>query len=475
MSNKRAQPGGRIELATGARMAENPSVRRYPTLAACLVALGLLSRGHAAESPGSAASEPAPEPAPELTLAVLIVNDPDLPVVSMEDARAIFAEARRTMRNKLGYDAVAFDIRDTISSRELIERYSPKDDACLARLTPLRVRPGVRRAADMPRDKVLAFLKRWDLSALRAFFPSGQRKALDSHEVIASRLLEEMDRKIAAIGDIKLPSGASLLAPEALEQRSYVRWLCALRNQSDYDFILTNAFVLYDLGSEPFPHSVFQKNKVGGASLFSPGREPLRGQAVFASTFSMVTDLPFFQEPGLETLRPKERFEVIGSFIVAHELGHALFKLPDFYDHPAECLMTTQFETDYVTGYWHLQAQPGRCGKCEPWVQARREVFLADLDEAKGDFAGAAAHLQRAIKMTPKHIDGSYPRYIAGLSAEVAELLLRAGKKAEAQKWAAATLRVMPDSQRALEVQRQLATPAPPVNATPAGVQSARE
>lgn len=449
-------------------MTDTAAVRRRASRLLVL-ALACLASGPVGPAAAQTAAQTAAADAPpELTLAVLIVNDPDLPPVSPDDARAIFTEARRTMKNKLGYDAVAFDVRATMASPEFIASNTPKDDACLAKFAPLRVQPGVRQATSLPRESVVAFLQRWKLPALRAFFPDGAQRGLESYETIATRLLEEMDRKIAAIAAIKLPTGKSLLDPASLEQRSYVRWLCALRNQTEYDFVLTNAFILYDLGTEPYPHSIFQKNKVGGASLFSPAREPMRGQAVFASTFSMVTDLPFFQEPGLETLRPKERFEVIGSFIVAHELGHALFKLPDFYDHPAQCLMTTQYETDYVSGYWNLQAYPGRCPKCEPWVTARREVFLADLDEAKREPLSAAKHLEQAIKLTPKHIDGSYPRYIAGLSAEVAELYLAAGKLIEAKRWTQATLRVMPDSARALAVQRRLGeleSPKPPEQA----------
>jgi tetratricopeptide (TPR) repeat protein len=235
-----------------------------------------------------------------------------------------------------------------------------------------------------------------------------------------------------------------------------VRWICAVREQDRADLILTNAFILYDLASEPYPHSIFAKNKVGGASLASPHRRAIRGRAVIASTFSMVTDLPFFREEGAETLTPEERLRVIGTFIVAHELGHAVFKLPDFYDHPRECLMTTKYETGYVSGWRDVLAHPGGCTGCQPYIEARRQVFLGQLARAKGDHNEAIRLFKEAIRTTPKHIDGSYLRYIAGLSIEVAEIYRDMSNVEQAKRWLKSAQRVVPDLPEALALESQL-------------------
>jgi hypothetical protein len=437
-------------------------------------------------APPPSAATPAPSPPPvldaaALTLDVLIANDPDFPAVGDAEAKAILDEAVNTVSDKLGYKGLSFRVVGSTSVKQFLDENA--DDACLASFEPVRVRPGTRTAKSLGAKAVMSFLQRWKVDELKAFFPANDRRALTTYDAIAQKLLDEFDRKIGLIAGFKLPSGASLLAPEKADERSYVRWVCAMRTQGQADLVLTNAFILYDLGSEPYPHSIFQKCKVGGASLLSPKRRAMRGRAMVGSTFSMMTDLPFFKEDGIEDLRPQERFEVIGAFIVAHELGHALFKLPDFYDHPKECLMTTKYETGYVSGYWYLKAYPGTCNACAPWVTAKRHVFVADRTRSSS-VDDAINELKQAIRDTPKHIDGSYRRYIADLSYEVAELYAQKDQT-EARRWVAAVLKVIPDHADALALRERLALrtatppspsppPPPPASPPPAGRETAR-
>jgi hypothetical protein len=414
-------------------------------------------------------AEPPPDPAaPEaghLALDVIIVNDPELPPVGDKEARAILDEAHATVSQKLGFGGLTFTVKATKSLGEFLNQHAPVGNACLANFEATRVRPGKRRAQDVSAKTVLPFLQRWKVDELRAFFTREDAKELTSYDAIATKLLLEFDRKIDLIKSMNLKEGRSLLADDVIDQRSYVRWVCAMREQDEADLVLTNAFILYDLASEPYPHSVFQKCKVGGASLLSPKRRAMRGRAMVGSTFSMTTSLPFFQEEGIEDLRDKERYEVIGSFIVAHELGHALFKLPDFYDHPKECLMTTKFETGYVSGYWYLKAYPGACSSCVPWVEAKRQVFIADEARQGKELDKAIAALGLAIKKTPKHVDGSYKRYIADLSYEIAELHAQKGASAEAGRWVQAVLKVAPDHSAAALLRDQLAKESKPAAA----------
>ncbi len=418
----------------------------------------------AAAATPAKAQAPAPTPAiapleaASLTLDVILVNDPDFPEVDEKQANAILTEARAVVADKLGFAGLNFHIKGSRSLASFLDTYAPKGDSCLAGFEDVRVRPGGRHAREVSPKAVQHFLHRWKLDELQAFFPKNEQKALTSYEVVAQKLLDEFDRKVDLIAGFKLKSGQSLLAPDKVDQRSYVRWVCAMRKQNEADLVLTNAFILYDLASEPYPHSIFQKCKVGGASLLSPQRHAIRGRAMVASTFSMMTDIPFFREDGIENLLPNERFEVIGAFIVAHELGHALFKLPDFYDHPKECLMTTKYETGYVDGYWYLKAYPGGCSACAPWVEAKRHVFRADLARAAGAWQTVIDELKSAIKLTPKHVDGSYRRYLAELSFEVAEAYANLGKDKEASRWLGSVLKIVPDHSEAVALKQKLQT-----------------
>lgn len=458
-------------------LASSPSLAQSaPPASATASALPAALAPAAAEAPPTippSSSPPPAAPPPDaasppldsssLELDVLIANDPDFPPVGEAEATSILDEAVSTVSDKLGYKGLSFRVVGRTSVKQFLDDNA--DDACLASFESVRVRPGTRTAKSLGPKAVMTFLQRWKVDELKAFFPASDRKALTTYDAIAQKLLDEFDRKIGIIAGFTLPSGASLLAPEKADERSYVRWVCAMRAQAQADLVLTNAFILYDLGSEPYPHSIFQKCKVGGASLLSPKRRAMRGRAMVSSTFSMMTDLPFFKEDGVEDLRPQERLEVIGAFIVAHELGHALFKLPDFYDHPKECLMTTKYETGYVSGYWYLKAYPGTCAACAPWVTAKRHVFVADRTRAT-DVDGAIAELKQAIHDTPKHIDGSYRRYIADLSYEVAELYAQKDP-AEARRWVAAVLRIVPDHADALALRDLLNAKSGAVAAPP--------
>ncbi|MBI5510361.1 MAG: tetratricopeptide repeat protein [Deltaproteobacteria bacterium] len=397
-----------------------------------------------------------PEALGRLTLDVWLVNDPDFPPVTPSMATAILAQARATLSDKLGFGTLELNVKGGESVQSFIGRHAGADKACLEELEPLRVRPSGRRAVDVDPKLVRRFLSRWSVESLAAFFPEAERRDLTSYDAIASTLLAEFDRKVATIADFKLANGQSLLAADKLDLRSYVNWICALRNQDDADLVLTNELILYDLASEPYPHSIFAKCKVGGASLLSPRRRAIYRRAVFASTFSMVTDLPFFQEDGVLTLAADDKLKVIGTFIVAHELGHAVFKLPDFYDHPPQCLMTTKYETGYVSGYRDLLQHPGPCPACQPWVDAKRFVFQAEEARRDGKWDAAIDYLRLAIKRTPKQIDGNYVRYIADLSVQVAQGYAALGKIKDALAWLKAALRIVPDHEEAVEVQRSI-------------------
>jgi tetratricopeptide (TPR) repeat protein len=412
-----------------------------------------------ATTPASRFMSAPPEPkksGPRLVLDVLLVNDPDFPAVTAQSADTILRAARDTLADKLSFPNVEFRIIGESTVADFIRRNVPEKDVCSLHFEPLRVRFGKRAARDVDPKLVDEFLSRWSVESLAAFFPEKDRAGLTSYEAIRTKLLEEFDRKVAMIAGFQDENGDSLLAPDKLEQRSYVSWICAIRNQNEADFILTNEFILYDLASEPYPHSIFQKCKMGGASLLSPKRRAIHRRALVASTFSMFTELPFFVENGVEWLTTRERLEVIGTFIVAHEMGHAVFKIPDFYDHPPECLMTTKFETGYVSGWRELGAHPGPCPDCQLYVDAKNHVFLAYAARMEGQFDDVIKNLKIAIRKTPKHTDGSYLRYIADLSVQIAETFAAKGSDKQAKRWLKAALRIVPEHEEALQLRAAL-------------------
>ena len=370
-----------------------------------------------------------------VTLHVVRVLDSELATITDRDMSTILAVAKETLAEKLEFSGLRFVDHGAITVEQFFARYFDPHGACAQRLAPWRYDPWSEPDFDAARPDMLRFLKRWGLDELRSFFPPEKARGITSYEVLLDKLIPVYRHKVAIIRQLRLTSGLGLFAPAKAPMRSYVNWICAVRAQDRYDVILTNEFLLYDLITEPYPHSIFKKCKVGGASLRSPTRTAMPGRALFASTFGMESDLPFFAEDPDNTLSRTERQRITGMFILAHELGHALFKLPDFYDHPPQCLMTTRAETDYISGYRDLLKHPGPCPSCRPYIAARQEYFNARELLAKGRFDEAIAAFKRVVKQTPKHIDGSYRAYLADIGVNIATAFWRAGHRTKARRW----------------------------------------
>lgn len=111
--------------------------------------------------------------------------------------------------------------------------------------------------------------------------------------------------------------------------------------------------------------------------------------------------------------------------------------------------MTTKYETGYVSGYRELKKYPGVCQACAPWVEAKRYLLAAKKAEDEKNDEEAIKQLKLAIQRTPKHIDGSYLRYVADLSVDVAEVMKRMGNLKEARRWVQSALRIVPEHTRA--------------------------
>ena len=150
--------------------------------------------------------------------------------------------------------------------------------------------------------------------------------------------------------------------------------MCALKRQEDSDVVLTNTFILSDLLTEPHPHSVFGKAKIGGIAMPSPHRSALGGQVLLATTFGIDTKVAALSELGGKPATFDERAQILGAYLLAHEVAHAFFGIPDVFDHPLGCLMTSRPGATYRDGIEELEAHPTPCPRCQPYVQARKSL-----------------------------------------------------------------------------------------------------
>ena len=375
-------------------------------------------------------------------LKVTIVEDANFSAIPEARVEHILASAQTAYASYLEPSAVQF----AISRRMTPEAYFASLDPsamreCLARFTSGRAESPVDYdRASLPAT-VASFLSRWPLATLRRAFPGEVR----TYDQAARTLIAEMRRNAVAAQDNGLLTGQ--------KGQRFSDWLCAMEVQRDDDVVLANSYVFYDLATEPYPHTVFHHSRLSGAAMFSGAREPMFGRAVFVSTYS--------EEPVSDAF--------IGTYLLAHELGHAILKIPDVYDHGRGCLMNTSFTPSYAQSYAALPHSPRPqtewfCAKCHAYRESHAAVNEMQAAIARSDWPLAERRLERAVVQLPAFADGDASAYKSRLYVRVAAGELAANRLRQAELFAyhATTLDPSSDEARALlrRVRSRLASPA---------------
>lgn len=404
--------------------ARQPRPRTMPAIWATFSTLAVLLfvtqfPSFAAAPPPQAAQPTTSPPAlfaeiPEMPLRVVRVIDDDFAPISDDDMKQMLTTARAMYRDKFGADNIRYEDAGVLSIEQFFARHLDKKSPVYAQKDAQRYHVGEPNDFERHKEGILKFVAQWTVEELQSFFPEAERTKYDSHEAIYAGIVQQMTAKIAAIAAMK-SGGKALLRPEKAAYRSFLNWLTALESQKDYDVVLTNTFIVYDDITKPFPHSIFGSCKVGGVSHKNDHRTVLGGRVIMGSTFGMDTDIPMFMETTTPVSR-RIRNDVTGAFVIAHELGHAVFKLPDHYDHPPQCLMNNSKELNYAQGYDLLLSNPGPCPRCQVWLEARDRFFKGEAAFAKGQWQEAVVHYTAALRQTPQNVDGYRPRYMAEIA-----------------------------------------------------------
>lgn len=372
---------------------------------------------------------------PDIELNVIRVIDRDFRDITDKDLKQILDTAKSMYKDKFGFDNVSFKDTGSVEIGKFFSEYLDKSGEVYRSKDKRRFIYGKQNDFEKHKKSILKFIRQWKLEELQGYFPENERAEYDSYEKIYQGLARQMQQKIDYIGSIKL-DGKSILDKSKREYRSFLNWLTVLENQNKYDLVLTNTFILYDDISQPSPHSIFSKCKVGGVSHKNNHRLPLDGRVVMGSTFGMDTNIAFFAEEGRAKVDRKERNEVTGAFVVAHELGHALFKLPDHYNHGPECLMNNNKEISYKEGYELLITHKGKCKRCEKWLTAREAFWQAEKFFNEQKWQQAIDKYVFVIKNTPKNVDGLRNKYMAYISYQLSRAYLKVGNRKMAIKGA---------------------------------------
>jgi hypothetical protein len=383
-----------------------------------------------------------------IELKVAVVRDPELPAIEPELIDAALLHANKQFPIRFGVEGPRFVIAGQMGLTQFLGKYSlPTDPACLP-LYEARYRGGGAKELLRKKRQAIQFFQKWPLDSLIGFVAESERANVKTFEDIYAVYVDHYTRTVEAMRALKTDAGTPLVEPEKWDLRSFAAWTCALERQSDYDVVITNAFILADLMDEPHPHAVFGKAKVGGIATRSPSRSALGGQALLASTFGIDTKLAQFRElNGAPT--KEERAKILGAYLLAHELAHAMFGIPDVFDHPMGCLMTSRPGTTYRDGLIELEGHREACSRCKPYVEARTLGDKAKAALAEQKYARAHDLVAQALRKLPKQTHGSRKQRVADLLRVASRASRGLGRINQAKKYEELVSKLVPTSSTA--------------------------
>jgi hypothetical protein len=418
-----------------------------PALAVALVvAVGVAPRAGAQPEVPLAAVDADAAALPPLKLRVALVIDPEFPDIDDDLLSRALSAGATAYAERFSVGAPTFSVVARFTLDGFVRRYVLREAEACAPTLATAYRGGGRAELEAGRERALRFFQRWKLDELKAMVPAEQRDAITSHDDVWRAYVDRYLATVAKLAAERTPAGRPLVTPGSTPGRSHAAWTCALAEQTDFDVVVTNTFILADKLDEPHPHAVFGKAKVGGLAGPNAARRALGGQVLMASTFAIDTPIAWLSELDGRPASTAERADILGEFLLAHEIAHAVFGLLDVFDHPPECLMTSRPGETYREGLATLREHPGPCPDCQPWVRARVALERARQAYDAADWTGAIPLLDAAVAATPKRLHGGRGRRVAELAAMLADAHGHAGNAARARTYADASFKLDPAS-----------------------------
>lgn len=384
-----------------------------------------------------------------LALEVAIVEDADFPTLDEATVQAALRHAADEFARRFDVAPPRLRVAARFEVDRFLSRYADPEDARCAEEFGARYRGTGATELAPHRDRALSFFEKWPLDSLRGFVPEAERAGVETYEEVYDLYVQRYVAQVERIRGLETPKGRPLLDPERSYARSFVAWLCALERQEDFDVVITNTFIVSDLLTEPHPHSVFGKAKIGGIAARAGGRSALEGQALLATTFGIDTSIPELNEIGGKPASPELRARLLGAYLLAHEIAHAVFGIPDVYDHPLGCLMTSRPGATYVDGLAELDANPRPCPKCRPYVEARSEYDRGLVALREGRAAEASERFLASVKKTPTHFHGGRRKRLARVTLASSKAQTALGKAQRALRYAKIAAKLDPRSMEA--------------------------
>lgn len=379
---------------------------------------------------------PSEKPPLELKIDVIGAFDSRLPKITDLEMKQVLDEASRILNRKFE-SAMNLSFQDhgqitlqqffgdlsyrkTSDYQTLVQR---KYDVVLGEKTPFL-------QDSLFKKQYIQSLKNWKIEVLKDFFPG---KKITDHEEFFTLLMDTLHKKVEWLKTIRMDSGDPLLILPPVPWQSSIEWCAKMFSQKDYDLVITNTLIVADNLHGAYPHSICKHAKIGGEVYGSRRKGAFDGSSIMVNVLENLCGIKEIRRDSPEASRPKS-LKVIGAFLMAHEIAHSVFLIPDVYDHGDSCLMNSSLNNmDNVKGYDLLTSDLSPCNKCAPWVKARMHFYAAKKAVNSRQYSLATYCMLDCIRQTPKIIAGNYKQYIQALFSMLDQLRAVSGVMSESE------------------------------------------
>lgn len=344
-------------------------------------------------------------------LSVVRVIDERIGNISDENFKILLQSTSSMLKSKFGINEIEFEDKGIIFIEDFFN--SRKDTFKIYESWIDEKRFDMYREDDIKRfeAKMEEHLKNWSLDELKSYLIDN--KGINTHKDLVRKIIPIYLSKAEELKSIKLNNKEFLFDKKYFKYHSFVYWQILMWSEKDYDIVLTNAPIINDDLSEPAIHSLLGKLVIGGSAIHNNSRK--YGRVAIWSVFKPTTKIKFFSK--WYSYYPLGIiYEANGGYGLAHELGHMLFYIPDFYDEPDGCLMNNSPGIlNYIQGYKKLRAYKLPCHKELVYVKSRIKVLRGDCYVQNREFKKAVDEYISAINEMPDLLMEAPPNYLSKL------------------------------------------------------------
>lgn len=304
----------------------------------------------------------------QIRLKTVYLHDQRFPSLPEEQLALSFRYALDAIRDEFQATNVSFTDIDTIEIEDYFRRIVGNRQSPFLSLALFGREPDPQLSE--AQKEILGY---YPIEELRAAVPKSASDLILDYESYYRWLLGEWIRKRDSFKSFTV-NGQPIVQRNTVAYQTHTGWRLMFSLQKAYDVFITNVPVFFDSLDIPIPHGVLIPRLVqSGFANESAGAPGGAGVAL------MVSTITFLNVPGLvyEDVSPELVPKTLGIYLLAHELGHMLFLLPEHYDHPVHCLMNTPpANWDRATAVKSFQSHKGPCPKCKEGLSKGKRWWL---------------------------------------------------------------------------------------------------